>query len=223
MDMFVISMLAGGGGLLAMAIGGLSHQSHGSHDGGGHGGHGHDGGGHGHGGPGGNGHGAGHGMTGAAHSSGVAHSHGHDGALTQGASWLLSTPRILFSVLLGLGATGLVLDSVLRGAVLVAAAVVGGIVFERFIITPIWNFSMRFASKPALMLESALLDEATAVTSFNRDGEGIVSIELDGQIVQILARLRPADRALSGSVRAGQRVRIEEVNSAQNRCTVSVL
>ena len=50
---------------------------------------------------------------------------------------------------------------------------------------------MRFASTPASMLESAVTDEATAVTSFDANGQGIVSVEVDGQIVQILATLQP--------------------------------
>ena len=79
-------------------------------------------------------------------------------------------------------------------------------------------------SAPALTLESAVSDEATAVTSFDANGQGIVSLEVDGQVVQILATLRPDDRALgTGRVRAGQRVRIDDVDAAKNRCTVSII
>jgi hypothetical protein len=147
----------------------------------------------------------------------------HTSSVMNGATWLLSTPRILFSVMLGLGATGLALGSLLGGVALAGAAVAGGLVFERLVITPIWNVAMRFESTPSNTLESTLMDEATAVTSFNHDGEGIVSIELNGQVIQILAKLRPDDRLLGAGVRAGQRVRIESVDSARNRCTVSVL
>jgi hypothetical protein len=67
-------------------------------------------------------------------------------------------------------------------------------------------------------------DEATAVTSFDANGQGIISLEVDGQVVQVLATLRPDDRALGPArVRAGQRVRIDEVDAAQNRCTVSLI
>jgi hypothetical protein len=82
---------------------------------------------------------------------------------------------------------------------------------------------MEFASKPASTLESAIADEATAVTAFDQDGNGIVSLEVDGQIVQILATLRPDDRLLQTRVRAGQRVRIEDVNASKNSCTVSLI
>ncbi|HEY9225227.1 MAG TPA: hypothetical protein VIP11_01185, partial [Gemmatimonadaceae bacterium] len=109
------------------------------------------------------------------------------------------------------------------GPLLVLAAIAGGIVFERVIVSPLWNFTMRFASKPASTLESAIADEATAVTAFDNNGQGIVSIEVDGQVVQILATLQPNDRLLGTRIRAGQRVRIEEVDAAKNCCTVSVI
>ena len=82
---------------------------------------------------------------------------------------------------------------------------------------------MRFASTPASTLESAVTDEATAVTSFDQNGQGIVSLEVDGQVVQILATLHADDRLLPTRVRAGQRVRIEDVNVAKNSCTVSLI
>jgi hypothetical protein len=105
-----------------------------------------------------------------------------------------------------------------------AAAVAGGVLFERVIVSPLWNLAMRFASAPAVTLESSVADEATAVTSFDANGQGIVSLEVDGQVVQILATLSPDDRALGAArVRAGQRVRIDEVDAEQNRCTVSLI
>jgi hypothetical protein len=112
----------------------------------------------------------------------------------------------------------------LGGPLLFAAAIAGGLLFERVLVSPLWNFAMRFASTPAVTLESAVTDEATAVTSFDANGQGIVSLEVDGQVVQILATLRPDDRALgTARIRAGQRVRIEDVDAAKNRCTVSLI
>jgi hypothetical protein len=110
---------------------------------------------------------------------------------------------------------------VLGGALLFVAAAVGGVAFERFIVAPLWNLAMRFASNPALTLESAVTDEATAVSNFDANGQGLVAIELDGQVVQILGTLQAGDRAMGVKVRAGERLRIEEVDTARNRCTVS--
>ncbi len=219
MDPYIISLLIGGAGLGVMAASGLAHHGH---DGGSAHGHGH---GHAHGHSGGqagshaasNGHHAGH--TPGAH--GHAHHHGEGGAARVAMS--LMSPRFLFSVLLGLGLTGVLLQRALAGPVLLAVAIGGGVIFERALVRPLWDLLMRFASKPALTLESCVTDEATAVTTFDARGQGIVSVELDGQIIQLLATLQSADRAVGGRVRAGARVRIEEVDTAQNRCTVSLL
>jgi len=134
----------------------------------------------------------------------------------------LMSPRVLFSVLLGIGTTGLLLRNVLGGGILLGAALAGGALFELVIARPVWTFAMRFASKPALTLESCVMDPATAVTSFDAHGQGLVAVELDGQMVQVLATLLPAERAAGMTVRAGDRVRIDAVDAAQNRCTVSV-
>ena len=74
----------------------------------------------------------------------------------------------------------------------------------------------------ALTLESCPGDDATAVTTFDGRGHGIVSIELDGQVVQLLATLRASERADGRRLTAGARVRIEDVDTVRNRCTVSL-
>lgn len=206
MDLYISSLLLGAGGLAVMALSGLGARGHGgsSHSGA-RGGHNHGG----HGGRGNSGHGR-------------AHLNGVRGTAAK-TFWSITSPRFLFSFALGFGAIGEAAHSLFGGALQLAVAILGGLVFERVLVSPLWNFAMRFASTPALTLESAVTDEATAVTAFDADGHGIVSIEVDGQIVQCLATLRPDDRDLGVRVRAGQRVRIDDVNSAQNRCTVSVL
>ena len=133
------------------------------------------------------------------------------------------SPRTLFSLFLGFGTAGLLLRPMLGGVTLALASILGGIIFERFIVSPLWNFTMRFASRPATTLESAVTDEATAVTAFDANGQGIVSLEVDGHVVQILATLQPNDRLLGSRVRAGQRLRIEAVDEVKNCWTVSVL
>jgi len=246
MDFYLFSLLLGFVGLLVMALSGVA--GHGGSHQGGHGGHLHAGGHHAgdvnvHGVGGhaiGTGHAGGHGIT-AGHAGahagghGVAHGHGHDGghhgdhghAGAAGkvvGSWFLSflSPRALFSVLVGLGAAGLLLGGVLGGPLLMAAAIAGGFAFELFAVRPVWNFFFRFASEPALTLESAITDVATAVTGFNPEGEGLVKIELDGQIVQVLGRLSPADRATGIRVRAGDSLVVDEVDPVRNRCVVSL-
>jgi hypothetical protein len=222
MDLYTSSLVLGVVGLGALALSGFGQHGHDGHDG--HGGHaGHDGAhlhaGHAHGG---DAHGAhGHGGHGDDHGDG----RGHE-SLASGAKsllWSIASPRFLFSFALGFGAAGDLLRPIAGGLVQLALAIVGGVLLERAVVSPLWNFSMRFASTPAATLESAITDHATAVTSFDGNGQGIVSVEVDGQIVQILATLQPADRQLGVRVRAGQQLRIEDVDSATNRCTVSAL
>jgi hypothetical protein len=223
MDLYTFFLLLGAAGLAAMALGVM---------GGGHAGHGH---GPGHGGT---SHGhdvhVGHAGTGHGHGAHAGTGHGHDAHVSHAGSTLghsvgnallhLASPRVLFSICLGIGALGPFLRPLMGGgALLLIAAIGGGIIFERVVATPIWNFAFRFVSKPALMLESCVDDEGTAVTSFDKNGQGLIAVDLDGQVVQLLATLQPDDRALGAAVRAGDRVRIAGVDSARNRCTVAVL
>jgi hypothetical protein len=135
----------------------------------------------------------------------------------------LTSPKLLFSLALGFGASGMLLRPIVGEPLVIVGAVLGAVLFDRVLVSPLWNFAMKFASRPAVTLESAVSDEATAVTSFDKNGEGIISLEVDGQVVQVLATLQPNDRLLGTRVRAGQKVRIEEVNTEKNCCTVSII
>ena len=231
MDFYLFSLLLGFLGLAGMALGGV--MSHGGHGQQGHdvgdvslGGHGHAG--HVHAGPHDHdvahvGHDAGH-DVGHGHDAG--HHHGvkdHGPGKAAGASWLLAflSPRVLFSVFLGLGVVGLALREVIGGPVLFGAALAGGIAFEKLLVSPVWGFFFRFASRPALTLESALFDTGTAVTGFNAAGEGLIRLEVDGQVLQLLATLRPQDRAAGIRVRAGDSLLVEAIDTERNRCVVS--
>lgn len=207
MDLYLTAFALGAVGLIAMAFTGLGRHSRGgtaSHVGASHGHVGHAHAGHGHG----------------THAPGA---HGHTSHTPASSRFLsLMSPRVLFSVSLGLGTAGLALRPVLGGPFLFAAALTTGIIFERFLVTPLWNFLFRFASTPALTLESAVSDEARAVTSFDANGQGLIAVELDGQSVQLLGTLQRSDRDMHVRVAAGARLRIEEVDSARNRCIVSL-
>ncbi|MEP6690444.1 MAG: hypothetical protein ABJD07_04770 [Gemmatimonadaceae bacterium] len=216
MDAYTFSLLLGGAGLGAMALSGLGHSSAGHS----HGGHAHVG--HSH---------AGHTHAGQTHAGQTHAGQTHAGQTHAGHArgregwslWTLASPRVLFSLVLGFGATGSILHGMLGGVALAGAAIVGGVLFERFVVSPVFNFALRFASQPALMLESCITDEAEVVSSFDARGQGLVAVEMDGQVVQVLGTLRPADVAAGVRVRMGDRVRIEEVDSARNRCIVSAL
>jgi hypothetical protein len=134
-------------------------------------------------------------------------------------SWL--SPRVLFNFLVGFGATGLIVERLVGPVLALPIAAVGGIVFEAFVVRPIFNSLFKFESGPAQTLESALMSEGRAVTGFDANGNGLISLELGGEVVQVLGIQLNADRTGGARIRAGDIVRIEEVDSARNRCTVS--
>ena len=218
MDPYTFSLTLGGVGLGVMALSGFAQAAHASH---GHAAH-----------------GTGHGH---AHANGHAHtgSHAGDGHTTHvpaaaarhaarsssGTSRVLALlqPRVLFSILVGFGAAGMLLRPVLPEPGLLAASLGAGVAFEWGLVAPLWRFLFRFASEPAETLETIVSDEARAVTSFDTNGNGLVSVELNGQVVQLLATLNAAERAAARKVRAGDRLRIEAVDDTRNRCTVTYL
>ena len=134
-------------------------------------------------------------------------------------SWL--SPRVLFNFLVGFGATGLIVERLVGPFLALPIAIVGGIAFEAFVVRPIFNSLFRFESQPAQTLESALMSEGRAVTGFDANGNGLISLELGGELVQVLGIQLNSDRTAGARIRAGDIVRIEEVDSARNRCTVS--
>jgi hypothetical protein len=134
-------------------------------------------------------------------------------------SWL--SPRVLFNVLVGFGATGLIVERLVGPILALPIAAVGGIAFESFIVRPIFNSLFRFESQPAQTLESSLMSEGRAVTGFDANGNGLISLELGGELVQVLGTQTREDRSAGVRIRAGDIVRIEDVDSERNRCTVS--
>jgi hypothetical protein len=220
MDFYLVALATGGTGLAVMALGGLSHGGHGSHAG--HDGHGgHDG----HAGHAGH---VGHADHGGHASHGGHATHGgHDGHAGQAqhpASHLLSylSPRVLFAALVGFGAGGL-LAAPLGEPWRVGAAIFAAIAFEALLVGPLWRFLFRFESQPALTLDSAIEDEARAVTGFDADGCGLVAVDVDGQVVQLLATLDADGRSRGVRIRTGDLVRISEIDPARGSCVVRAI
>ena len=212
MDLYIFCVVLGAAGMAAMAFLGFA----GSH-GGGH--HTHDTGGH------------------AMHNIGGSHGHSiaphhapphvqshpieHIGRAHASHLWSWLSPRVLFNFLVGFGATGLVVERLVGPVIALPIAVLGGIGFEAFVVRPIFNSLFRFESQPAQTLESALMSEGKAVTGFDANGNGLIAIELGGEVVQVLGTQLGEDRKSGARIRAGDTVRIEGVDSTRNRCTVS--
>lgn len=191
MDLYIFCVVLGAAGMAAMALLGFT-SSHGG------GGHAHD----------------------ATHGHVVHHGHVHTESWKSTAwSWL--SPRVLFNVLVGFGATGLITEKLIGPVLALPVALVGGLAFEAVVVRPIFNSLFRFESQPAQTLESAIMSQGKAVTGFDVNGNGLVSLELGGEVVQILGTLTPNERGAGIRVRAGDALRIEDIDSKRNRCTVS--
>ena len=78
-------------------------------------------------------------------------------------------------------------------------------------------------AEPALLIAALGAGVAFEWLLVAPNGHGLVAVELDGQVVQLLATLNPAERATARKVRAGDRLRIEAVDDTRNRCTVTYL
>jgi hypothetical protein len=148
-------------------------------------------------------------------------SHARSALISITHDWI--SPRVFFSLIFAFGATGLLLDNLLPGALILIIALAAAWAFERWLVQPLWRLLFGFASNPARTLESCLLEEAEAVTNFDRRGQGLVAVNLDGQLVQILASLSPDDQKFGVRVRAGERLSITAVNAKRNSCTVTRL
>ena len=224
MDLYIFCVVLGAAGMAAMALLGFA-GSHGgghhSHDTSGHEMHGHSmGPSHGH-------------PVAPSHGHSIAPSHGHapapgsshshdlhpDGWKSSVFSWL--SPRVLFNFLVGFGATGLIVERLVGPVLALPIATLGGIGFEVFVVRPLFNSLFRFESQPAQTLGSALMSEGRAVTGFDANGNGLIALELGGEVVQVLGTQLKDERQSGVRIRAGDIVRIEEVDDSRNRCTVS--
>jgi membrane protein implicated in regulation of membrane protease activity len=197
MDLYMVSLATGAVGLGIMGIGGFSHGAHAGLT-----------------------HGA---RAGHAH---VGHGPGARGARTSSSAtgwrWTsLLSPRLLFALMVGFGAGGIA-AAPLGEPWRLGIALVAATVFETLLVGPLWRFLFRFESQPATTLESAIEDEARAVTGFDANGNGLVSLEVDGQVVQLLATLASSERARGVHIHSGDLVRVAEVDAERGRCTVTL-
>ena len=207
MNVYLSATVVGLLGLIGMAALGLAHGH--SPGGGSHGGHGHNG-----------------------HSSHSAASRGHHrasgdtGGSVLSSVLILTSPRLILSVILGFGLIGLLLStfpltSHLPTAMLLGLAGAGGVAFNGLMVQPYWNALMNFQSRPALSLGSSGLESADAVTDFDHSGSGLVALEFEGEVRQLLATLDTVEQQRGLRVRRGDKLHIESIDEERNRCTVS--
>ena len=191
-------------GLVAQVLLGVAHVGHLGQ----HGGHGHDG----------------HtGHTGT-------HGHGHNVQRSEGqthaasALWAVLSPLTIFSVCVGMGATGLLLRHLRLPPTWVGlAALFGGLLFYGLVIRPLWGFIFQFASTPSRALEGSVAREAEALSSFDAGGRGLVRLTVDGQLIRILATLEADERTEASAVHPGDKLTVTSVDGRTNSCRVARL
>ena len=131
------------------------------------------------------------------------------------------SPFTIFTLCLGGGLTGIVAASFLRGPLVPIIAVAGAIGFEFAVVNPLSDFLLQFGGEPAGSLEGAVYSSAMALGGFDSHGKGIVEVEVDGQLRQILAQLDQDEVQRSVAVAKGDRLVVIEVDPASGRCLVS--
>ncbi len=137
------------------------------------------------------------------------------------ASYLPISPLDLFSLCFGAGFVGLALQSLVKGVWLPWIAAAGAMAFWLGIERTAMSLAMRFVSKPAEGLEGVIAQTAIAVTGFDQDGRGLVKLCIDDQDVQVLAILDPAEVHRGVHVNKGDEVVVTVVDTAKNSCQVT--
>lgn len=134
---------------------------------------------------------------------------------------LVPSPRAVFSVLALYGAFGNAALHAFHLPLALAAltAALPALLVERALVRPLWNLVFRLEAPACSPLEQLVLSEAEAVTTF-RNGRGMISTLRDGRRVQLVATLR-TDQAKE-PVKVGTRLLIDDVDAENERVTVSI-
>ena len=160
----------------------------------------------------------------AAHHSGH-HSPGQNGRASHFASDFVSvlltwlSPAYICGAIIGFGATGTLVSPILQGWLRLAVALIGAYIICFFCIRPLLAGLQKWASLPAKTLTDAMLENGTAVTDFDAKGYGLVRLNLDGQIVQLLGQLAPEEQS-GARVRSGETLFVRSVDPTKQRCVV---
>jgi hypothetical protein len=140
----------------------------------------------------------------------------------EGHAWfLLLSPLRLFSVCLGVGGAGMLLQTIVRLSpwlVLALALLLGG-AFYRFVVRPLMALVLRFASTPAITLSGAVGQEATADSRFDARGRGIVTLVVDGHLVRLLSTLDGPPQPIE----AGETLVVIAIDAKRNTAKVAKL
>ena len=172
-----------------------------------------------------------HGSTGEALGSlkGLQHGHArvarpHGGPKGAGRykPWWALSPFDLMAYCTGAGAVGEILRQAgVAPTIVLIAAFVGALAFDFGVAKPLLNTLLRFESRQSAGLEGQVAQQVEAVTRFDAQGRGLVRLDLDGEIVQVLATLDPGERERGVIVAKGDPLLILDVDAARNTCRVT--
>lgn len=147
----------------------------------------------------------------------------HSGA-ARSARWksiLFLSPLDIFAMCLAAGATGLLGREHVPPAFLPWLSFLAGVLLDYGIVRPFLGYFFRLADRPSEVLEETVARSAQAISRFDSQGRGLVTLTLDGQNVQLLAQLDPSEREQGVQVQRGDEVVILEVDAHRNSCRVT--
>jgi hypothetical protein len=133
----------------------------------------------------------------------------------------IPSPFDAFSLLTGAGLAGIIFQRLLPFNVLLIVVIFGALAFNYGLMRPLMGVFMNFASKPTEGLEGVIASTAEAITPFDKRGRGLVRVNLDGQIVQLLGYLSGDEVARGVLVGRGDQLVVTEVNPQASTCTVT--
>lgn len=148
----------------------------------------------------------------------------HDGLNLNSVFWSLLSPMTIFSICFGTGATGiLIAPAHLPQIIQVIIVLCGGFAFNGLIIRPLAKLIFGFASKPAKALDGSVSQTVHAISHFDKSGKGLVQLNVDGQIVRVLAELEKDEKGKAVAIEPGDTLTITNVDSRKNTCQVTRL
>jgi hypothetical protein len=111
----------------------------------------------------------------------------------------------------------------LNGALTAFAACAGAVAFNWFVIQPMARLILGFASKPSKGLDGMVSQAVKAISHFDDSGKGLVQVNVDGQIVRVMAVLEEEDKSRSTVIQPGDNLTVTSVDGHKNICRVTRL
>ena len=168
-----------------------------------------------------NGHMAGHGVAPAAHAaSGATGANKPAPEAKMSPFWSWISPMTIFSVCLGTGASGLLLVAHLGKPLTALIAVLCGVGFYALITKPLMRIVLGFASRPAGNLAGAVAQNAIAMSRFDAQGRGMVTVTIDGELKRLLAYQDTQDVQNAVPIVPGDVLVVVSIDPQKNTCAV---